>query len=108
MREIHMQGSLSAVAAETTFAKSGAHLEADIKEKLLLATHCGQVRSFAPRRIPGGFDVVRTIDMIRVAGPFADLSQAEEAAAVFRMELRAERIDRKAIMEMAERAERPR
>lgn len=60
--------------------------------------------SVAARRCDDGtFEAVRTPSMARAAGPFATLQEAEEAAAIARMEKRAERIEAAAIKALANR-----
>lgn len=55
-------------------------------------------------RCEGGFDAVHIPSMLRAAGPFSTQPEAEEAAAIARMERRAERIEAEAIKAMARRA----
>tara|TARA_R110000822_G_scaffold27790_1_gene82648 strand:+ start:4326 stop:4688 length:363 start_codon:yes stop_codon:yes gene_type:complete len=62
-------------------------------------------RGFVPRRCHAGFEVLRTEDMIVVQGPFKTLAEASEAAAILRMERKAERVDSEAIKVMAARAD---
>jgi len=104
MREIHMHGELCP-SYDTPSCFGAAGLSADDEEWTRGNRVSMNIRSFAARRVFGGFDVVRTLDMASVGGPFPSLSEAEDAASVLRMEMQAEKGDAKAIKAMAARAE---
>ena len=99
MREIHTHGWLPPAAyVDTSYGREGSAGWVNQGEPT-------RPKGFVPRRCNGGFEVLRTDDMITVQGPFKTLDEASEAAAILRMERKAERVDSEAIKAMAASAD---
>lgn len=101
MREVHRRGYV--LPQHDTDTQYGARAAFGGEYGVTTAPP-GAAPSVAARRCDDGtFDAVRTPSMARAAGPFATLQEAEEAAAIARMEKRAERIEAAAIKALANR-----